>query len=319
MRIKMGQLICLFPILMLSSVADADYITELELRLQNTNTDYQENIEEKADEILVDATVYFSPVTTENVPLVEAGFLSRQSSMGISYVDTDTDTDFKYEEPFAQRNVSESSKGKYLSGRFVVTESDLILGVEIGQVDKNYETTGTLYDSTTDIIGLSIGWYLTDVSALTFRLGEAQAKTEYRYLFLDYSENTEEETDSISVDYKHVFSLYGGRYVSINSGILLLEVSGDWFDSYKGILESASVDWYLHQRFSIGCDLKYANYDFDNTSYSDVKDIFYSVNTRYYFNEKVGLSASLGRNRASDDDGTIYDSDRFFIGLHINI
>lgn len=318
----MRRLIWLFPILILSSVAKADYLTELELRLQDSNNDYRSNLEEETDGKLLGATVYFSPVTTENVPIAEAGFLSRQSSLGIDYIDLDTD--YKYVGFFSGSNGVESEKGKLLSGRFVLTGSELILGMDIGQVEVKYDNNGFLYDSDIDIIDLSIGWYLTDMSALTLGIGRLLDETEYLYAFIgsDVFYKTEEETTSILVDYKHVFSLYGGSYISINGGIVLSETTDDSSESYLAIQESVAVDWYPNESFSVGFDMEYINYDSDDFNYDyyeDATELSYSLNTRYYFNEKVGLSASLGKNRTSDDDGTIFDGNSFSLGLHINI
>jgi hypothetical protein len=306
--------------LILSSVAKADYVTELELLLQDSNNDYGNNLEEESDGKLLRATVYFSPVTTENVPIAEAGFLSRQSSLGIDYIDLDTD--YKYAGFFSDSNGSESENGKLLSGRFVLTGSELILGVDIGQVEVKYDNNGFLYDSDIDIIDLSIGWYLTDMSALTFGIGRTIDETEYQGIFSGFDFRIEEETTSILVDYKHVFSLYGGSYIGINGGIVLSETTDDSSDSYLAIQESVAVDWYPNERFSIGFDMEYINYDSDDFNYDyyeDVTELSYSLNTRYYFNEKIGLSASLGKNRTSDNDGTIFDGNSVSLGLHINI
>jgi hypothetical protein len=297
-------------------------MTELELRLQDSNNDYGSNLGYETDGKLLGATVYFSPVTTENVPIAEAGFLSRQSSLRIDYIDLDTD--YKYAEYFSGSIGFESENGKLLSGRFVLTGSELILGVGIGQGDAKYDIGGYLSDSDIDIIDLSIGWYLTDMSALTLGIGRTQGKTKFesRYQVTYYPYTYKEETDSILVDYKHIFSLYGGSYVSVNGGIVLSETTDNSSDSYMAIQESVAVDWYPNESFSIGFNMEYINYDSDDFNYGkyeDVTELSYSLNTRYYFNQKVGLSASLDKNRTSDDDGTRYDGDGFSIGLHINI
>lgn len=274
----------------ISTSAFADYRAEISAEyysIEESEQDYYANYRYEDTTYIFTGTLYFAPVSTGNVPVSEAGFLSRESSItfanGISketfaynYQSSYSDYSYSYEDRDHSRETGLSYRGVYGKG---------IVNVEYSQ---------SYYQGESGISWRKFGGgaYITDTSTLTGYIinaspksGDSETGLGIHYHFV--TNNSENNNYAVDVELQNIDDLTA---LHLEGGI------------YFTAANKAFVEL---NRFSLDGD--YTNKSFDE----------YAIGYKHFFKERVGLSIRY----ANGDLVTRADNKESYLtlGLQINL
>jgi hypothetical protein len=223
-------------------------------------------------------TFYLAPVDDSVGPKAEAAFLNQSSSISLGYGRSNLEVGAGGIDPGFTVNLDEDGDVWALGGRFV-TGNGIILEADYTAVEID-----KVIDSET--LGVGIGYYLNDTSAVT--LGYVHSEEDTFGL----------EDDIWSVGYKTLLN------DSIN-----LEAEFDYSDpkfGKKAYGLTGAADYYLNENASIGGVLGYVSSDDDFA-----KAWVYGVRGEYFFTSNIAINA--GYTVSAPDKGD--DNSIWSIGL----
>lgn len=207
--------------------------------------------DEDYDGFAVSGEVFFTPVSCDGVPLKEAAFLARASSVGGGYAQLDTDSNADLD-------------AWNLFTRVVVNSWVFEGDVVSTSVDSDFG------DSDIDSFRVAVGRYLGDSSQVLFAY--------------ETSEIEDLDAERLSASVKTVVSLENGMSYTIDALVGLVQQDGFAGSDDDGFDVLLSADWYFNNQFSIGGALEFADRD-------SVGSLFnYSLNGTYFFTDRISLA-----------------------------
>ena len=263
--------LALLPLLF-STSAFADYRFELTLSGSESSTETtskfsDEKFEHDNDARGAELTFYFSPVSTKNVPLAEAAFLAKASSLSYEYSRARYNGDI----------LLDTQTDKKIALHTVIADR-AILGVFSD--NREYEADDRLfrYSNSHNNWGVYAGAYLTDSSTLTLSV-------------------TKHDSDFGSLD--GTPSLYSLRYnnlIAINSQYLALYAAAGFANSEytdnTSVFEMG-LAWYFNNHISTGVEWRY--YSSDDYNAHHIRP-----SLDYHINENVAVSLAYAAVRDED-------------------
>lgn len=283
------------------SAAQADYLVDINAQLMSASGEYEyddsfyddTDIDESATAL--SATIFFSEVSTAGVPIREAAFLSKNSSVTFSA----GSATIEYEDDFGDDEIETDAMG--VSGRFVLPGSNIILiaGYSTGEVDYDF---GPDFDIDTEALTLGAGWYINDRSSLTLTYTE----TEFDYAFF------EDETEEYLLMYHQVQDIGSKNHLAFS---VYAELYDDG-DSYDAFTFGADIAWYFNRQLGAGVRLESISGEDDDLDYEDYS-FEVSPFISYDFSDNFGLYGefNLIAGEIDSDDGD--DADFASAGITI--
>lgn len=207
--------------------------------------------DEDYDGFAIGGEVFFSPVSCDGVPLKEAAFLGRASSVGGAYAQLDSDS-----------NVDLDSWNLFTR---VVVNSWVFEGDVVStSIDDDF------VDSDVDSFRVAVGRYLGDRSQVLFAYEETEIE--------------ELDAERLSASIKTVVALENGMSYTIDALVGLVQQDGFAGSDDDGFDVLFSADWYFNNQFSVGAELEFADRD-------SVGSLFnYSLNSTYFFTDRISLA-----------------------------
>ncbi len=283
------KILSLTVLVSLPVVASADYLVELDTSfgVGELSIDDDFSGEESYDTELFGGagTVFFKKVSTAAVPVREAGFLSKVSSFSVFYSQREGDLDFStFENELTQ-----------VQGRFVFSGANIILGASI------FDGSGKLgTDTSREGVGVQIGKYLSDASALWLSYSDGEYAIERNGSFSDIKTD---ET-AVALVYRNV-----SNRIAWQVGVGHFErFETLLFREAKGISVEGEVTWYFHQKLGVGVELSsniYSDVEFSD----DASGAVFSPKISYDMTENFGIYANIRSEFVilEDDDGDEFD------------
>lgn len=237
--------------------------------------------------------IYFGKVSSNDVPIREAGFLSKKSSVILSRNEEAVEL---YR--FLSRNSEVSRTEMKLVGRFVLPSSNIILGV--GYVYGDITSFG---NNVTDISGYSadIGFYVSDTSALWLS---------YENTGLDFGVFGLSDFDEsvVKATYKRVNQLGSSSHLSWQVEIERAEEYNLHYGKADRNSIGGSIVWSLNPKLSLGAGLRLDSLDIRNYEYSeDATGAVFTPRVSYDINENIGFYVKVRSEVIIIEDG--YDDD----------
>lgn len=260
-------------IALLSGPAMADYQLELEVGVRHSEVEeryspYFDNFREGYETFIGGGTYYFSPVSTETVPLSDAAFVARAS--GVSFRATSA-------EPMESEQVSMSGEITW------VLRNDFIVGLNYSHYESDEEDV-TLTRAGPGIKG---GYYLSETSAVILTYQDTTLELDSPYSSLYYFEQPDREI--YNVMYKNLVMKDGQAKSDIE-----LTLMKDNFLVELG----ARVGLFLNNNTKVGVAAKLSDYDY----YGDGRTL--GIWAEYFPSENIAIAIELERETsASYDDG----------------
>lgn len=260
-------------IALLSGQAVADYQVELEVGVRHSEVEesyfpYFDNFREGYETFIGGGTYYFSPVSTEAVPLSDAAFVSRTS--GASFRVTSA-------EPMESEQVSMDGEVTW------ILQNGFIVGLNYAHYESDEE------DSTFTQAGPGIkgGYYLGETSAVIVTYQDTTLEFESPYSSLYYVEQPDREI--YSVTYKNLVMQDGQAKSDME-----LTLMKDNFVVELG----ARVGLFLNNNTKFGVAAKLSDYDY----YGD--DRIIGLWAEYFPSDNIAVAVELERETsASYGDG----------------
>ncbi len=259
--------------------ACADYMFEVDGNLsfgeitEDSDYGYEDEFDTEATDF--SAKIFFGKVSSNDVPIREAGFLSKKSSVSLSRNKKAVDFD-----DYCCGNTEVSRTERRLTGRFVLPNPNIILGLSYVQGDIDlfgYENS--------DISGYSadVGFYISDNSALWLSYENVDLDFDY-FSYRDLGEST------IKATYKRVSQIGSSNHLSWSVEVERTEEFDlAYGDSDRNSI-GGSVVWYLNPKLSFGAGLRLDSRDL--RYYGDSADATGAVFTpraSYDINENIGF------------------------------
>lgn len=250
-----------------STAAIADYRAEISGEYYKTEVseqDYYSTDTYEDTTYIFTGTLYFSPVSTDNVPVGEAGFLSQESSITLSNgIEKSTNT-YNYQ-PSYGGSYSSEYRNHYrdtgLSYRGVY--GNAIVNVEYSQSYYGGESGGSLRK-------LGGGAYINENSALTAYIvnaspkrGDSETGIGVNYHFV--TSNNEKSNFSVDVELLKIadltaLHLEGGMYfTSANKLYLEVNRAENDDDYYDDSYDEFAVGYEHFFNEKVGLSIRYAN------------------------------------------------------------
>ncbi len=185
------------------------------------------------------AEIYFSPVNTENKPLAEAAFLDKSSSVIVGYIKVKSDLQN------ASIN-SIDSKGPLIGINYITETDAFILGAVYSKQDIDTDPDLVTGDSKT--IGISIGKYLDDSSAVEF----SYISTDTELKNTTSSQVTSVDIENYNFSFKTVRPLGDTSFYHLGISLeLILTDSASVNDDENHIMELQG-EYYFNRMTSLG-------------------------------------------------------------------
>ena len=214
-----------------------------------------------AQDSSIQNTYYFSPVSTSDVPLVEAAFLAKSSYVGVGY---QTSVDSNDDEQVVS-----------LSGRAVIADRFF---VDIARSDNSLSSGDTRDEGENESIGL--GWYFNDYSTLSLT-----------YTSFDFNDGSNSGLARASNDDLDSYTEFNVRSVfeEIDDHIAFEGFVGLGDGKVEGSVLNFgfSVDYYFNNRFSLGGGFAHGEGSGEALSATS-----FLINTQLFISESLGLSVS---------------------------
>lgn len=223
-------------------------------------------------------TYFFSDVTDTNVPLAEAAFLSRASSIFAV---------LGYGNP-EQGNID---VGTYGFGGAYINDAGLLFGAHY--VLQDYSGGGA--ESELDDVLLQFGTYIDNDGLLTFNFNVGQATQ---------VDGDEKDANIVSVNYKHLFQYDNGMALGVKAKFAYTNFEEEDAADLRNL--TLGGDYYINSNLSIGLMAGFTRSDASNSAVHIGGDI------RYYFNSHIGVYVSAERFDYSD---TQYEIDTYQLGI----
>ena len=250
----------------------------------------KEDADTSTDKIIgLSAEIYFSLVNTENKPLAQAAFLDKSSSVIVGYI--------KGERELQNANVNSiDTNGPLIEINYITDTDAFILGALYFKQDLDTDPVLVKGDSKT--IGITIGKYLNDSSAVKF----SYASSDIEVRNFVSTQASSEEIDYYELSYKTVQSLGTTSYFSFSTGIELRKA------------ESASVkednhelaflgEYYFNRMTSLGVAASFNSGD----NVSDEGKTF-GIGVTHFFIPQFALNIDMSRFNADDSQTEDADS-----------
>ncbi|MFL0805234.1 MAG: hypothetical protein K6L81_16090 [Agarilytica sp.] len=277
-------------------IATADYMVELDLNLSQGEVTYELDGfsgEEDTDTegVNFSGQVYLGGVSTDGVPIREAGFLSKKSSVGALYGTS--------KEEFSSSDYEVDSM--ILFGQYVSSRTDFIIGGGLVEYEITRDYFGGELTADQHSYVITAGRYVGDKSAFMLSV----AKTEMDEA--DYSDM------SLSGSFKKVHDLGSENYFSWAARFSYIDGvrSFTFDDDGRTLSVGGELVWYIQRKLGLGMDLRLDLFSGLDRVDSAATALF-SPKISYDFSEKFGLSANI-RSEATviefDDDGDYEVSD----------
>lgn len=275
----------------------ADYMFEVDGNFSfgeiTEDPDYGSEDEFDTDATDFSAKIFFGKVSLNDVPIREAGFLSKKSSVSLSRNNKVVDLD-----DFCCGNTEISRTEVRLSGRFVLPNPNIIMG--LGYVQGDIDFFGY---KNSDISGYSadIGFYISDNSALWLSYENVEIDFDL-FSFRDFDGST------IKATYKRVSQIGSSNHLSWKVEI---ERTEEYRFSH-GVTDrnsiGGSVVWFLNSKLSFGAGMRLDSHDL--SYYGDATGAVFTPRVSYDINENFGFYVKV-RSEAIivDDDYSGDDTD----------
>lgn len=264
-----------------STTAVADYRAEISGKYYETEEsvqDYYSNDTYEETNYIFRGTLYFAPVSTENVPVGESGFLSRESSITLVNGISKETAIYDYQPMYSEVSYSSEYRSHYretgLSYRGVY--GNAIINVEYAQ---NYYQG----DSGLSWRKLGGGAYITENSALTAYIvnaapkrGDSETGIGVNYHFVTDNDQKSDfaiDIDLFNIDDSTALKFEGGVYFNSQSQLSVELSRINVGDSYsKGSYGEFAIGYEHFFKERVGLSIRYANGDL--VTRSDDKDSY---------------------------------------------
>ncbi len=277
----------------------ADYMFEVDGSLGSgeitEDSDYSYDEDHDTEATNFSAQVYFGKVSSNGVPIREAGFLSKKSSVILSRNEETLERDGFF------RDFEISRTELRLSGRFVLPNPNIILGLGYfqGEIDfsgyDNYDLSGYSAD---------IGLYVSDSSAILLSYETAEIEDDY---YSDIDEST------IKATYKHVAQLGSSSHLAWQVEIERAEEYDLLYREGDRSSIGGSVVWYLNPKLSFGAGLRIDFHDLSYYGYYgdsvDATGAVFTPRVSYDINENIGFYAKIRSEVMIIEDDGYYDDE----------
>ncbi len=268
---------------MLSASAVADYQVELEAGLGHTESyeSYGYGSRPYLDGYRswgVAGTYYLAPVATQAVPLSDAGFLSKSSSVAVALMRQDP-------EDIETTTVDLEA--------IWVSPQGFFAGISYYDYEDDYGESSTFTDAGP---GILLGTYLGDTSAVRLHY----EKTEFDSKAPGYR-RSEPDREKYTLAYKNVVMVDGRAHSSIE-----VELA----KSNYAVELDTSLGWYLGNNFKYGVAVGLSDYD------ASVDHRSYGAWLEYFIVENLAIAAdfTVAKYFVSDVDGIFrLDEKSFFL------
>ncbi len=212
----------------------------------------------------VEGIFYFQPVATANLPLADAAFLSKNSSVELGFMKEDSD---EYE-----RGSGEAEINTIFAARWIAGASYL-----------NFDEDTRDYSYTQKGPGVLLGAYIGKSSAvqLHYRKTTFDVHFDNPELFLGVDTF---DMDVYMLSSKHILMADGRAHSDIE-----LELTKD----INAVELNANVGWYWGDRLKIGVAAGVTDYDFG-------AEHSFSAWAEYFVGERFALSTRLGEARMGE-------------------
>ena len=250
----------------------------------------KEDADTSTDKIVgLSAEIYFSPVNTENKPLGQAAFLDKSSSFLVGLI--------KGERELQNANVNSIDTNGPLIEINYITETDaFILGAFYFKQDLDTDPVLVKGDSKT--IGITIGKYLNDSSAVKF----SYASSDIEARDFVTNQTSSEDVDYYELSYKTVQSLTAKSYYSFSAGIELRKSESASVKEDNNELKLLG-EYYFNRMTSLGAAASFNSGD--NVS-EEGKTL--GVGFTHFFIPQFALNIDLTRFDADDSQTEDADS-----------
>lgn len=226
----------------------------------------ESDFEYDADELNFLADFYFQRVSTENVPIREAGFLSKYSSLRLSR---------EYSEIKPQERRTLKTMMLEVGGRVVIPDTPVILG--LGFLEGEF-VSGS-FEEDIDGFFFSVGRYLFNNGALIFSYKALEAE----------EDGDKEKAKYFTVEYKQVNHLGRNKFLAFDAHIQQQDISSS-DDSFDVLEFGGGVIFYPLKKLGVGASL--TTEVVDESGYENVTAVF-SPKITYDVNNNFGFQASL--------------------------
>lgn len=265
-----------------AAAAQADYQVQLDASFSTTTTEYEPDdglydYDVDQDTLTLGGEFYFSSVSTSGVPLDEAAFLAKASSVAIGYADVDVDIDPKHFE-----GDSYSSKGIVVQGHFVLPSPNLILEATYGQGDQD--------DEDFDVYAIGFGGYINDRITL---MGEYSKQT-----FDDYG--SDDSIERFTVTYRQLIQLGGDMSLALEPHLASVDYFGE--DGAEFGIDAA---FYLNRSLGFKAGVTAFAADDEDGDYSEAESyigVDYFINENFRIGGKLLTSSSEFESDFANDD-----------------
>lgn len=269
-----------------SSLSYADYFVEIDaaLALGSGARDYESDFGDNETDYdtsgsFVGATVYFGPVSTNDVPINEAAFLSKQSFGAFFLVEDEVEWDDGDE-----RNENDT----FIAGRAVVHDT-VILGAAYGKGDHDssivvdsffgVESVTLKYDS--ELIGFEVGAYLSDTNAFVF----SYSKEDF-----EWDSGFDAEIDTVGITFQQVDKLGGAKHIAWSVGFENVSYETNFGREEDQVRLDAGLTFYFTNRFGAGARLATVLVEGEDSEYDyDGAQTVFMPHLAYEINENVGV------------------------------
>tara|TARA_B100000745_G_C20110899_1_gene380223 strand:- start:258 stop:1109 length:852 start_codon:yes stop_codon:yes gene_type:complete len=244
-------------LLLVPAVSQADYFTEFELN--HTKSEFETNSSEKettSNALL--GTIYFSDVKTENVPLAEAAFLSKASSLSLVYGQGE------YERKGSPTEEESDIFG--ISGEIFISDASLYLAASYLKEDIEAKRDGETEEDSVKIKSAAIGGIIGNNVIV----------------FASYEKF--EELKSFGPAVKAVIP-FSNQAISLEGSIQYLKLDAPFVDDDSGVELAFRGNYYFSPGYGVGIHWGYRDI-------ADADTLSVGIQASAYFTENIGIEAS---------------------------
>ena len=267
------------------SYAEQSYRTELQGGYEKEDADTSTD-----KSTTLGATIYFSPVNTENKPLAEAAFLDKSSSVIIGYIKLKTD--FQNSSPN-----SIDGSGPLFAINYITKTDAFILGAVYSTQDVESDPDGITGDIKTT--GIEIGKYLDDSSVI--RLLYISNDTEIQSTTLNQTINVDLEQYNLS--FKTVRPLDDASFYHLGINFVYNKIDSASVNDDDSQRVEVQGDYYFTRMTSLGA---MASFNSSDDITPEGKTL--AIGGAHFFVPQIALTIKLSKFFALDSQDKDTDS-----------
>ncbi len=238
---------------------------------------------------------YWSPVNPKNMPLAEAGFMTRAAGMGVSVIRASSTGVGQGTAP--SRSDSSAKLVAIRASYLAANNTMLAMGVLSGDSEYSSSTGGADQSSKDRAIVLGARHYVGRFTTVGFTMVRSKE---------DESQEGISYTSDYRVDAKSVLALSGQRFLALQGAVSDMELPQE--NSARSF--DLGAIFYLNARTGIGADFGRIFDEDDGV----IATTDYALTLSHFFTDKFSVSASVVRSEGSNDDMD-YDDDELSIEL----